>query len=194
MPSKGKQKAELVDDGGVSDSSLSEPTQYFIPQENDEEVLYSVIEITSERNNMYKVRWAGNDPKTGKPWAQSWVAKTDCTDDLVLKWKKKKKEREKRKRMFIRYYARSFGHISIYRSEEIRSCIDCVSCANIDRFHCKRSAVQFYVDEYSDSKARPVFGISWAVQSHQKFGREYEDKFCIYFKVKQSLQACGSEA
>lgn len=84
-------------------SSLEiEPYQtQFVPQEDDEETLWDVIEITGERTNQYKVRWAGNDPATGKPWAQSWVPKHDCTDDLIRDWKiakaKKKKEAEKRK-------------------------------------------------------------------------------------------------
>ncbi|KAF8960772.1 hypothetical protein BDZ97DRAFT_1594011, partial [Flammula alnicola] len=50
--------------------------------------LWEVIEITAEKGNTYKVRWKGNDPKTMKPWPQSWVKKTDCTDDLVMEWKR----------------------------------------------------------------------------------------------------------
>ncbi|RDX51079.1 hypothetical protein OH76DRAFT_1401850 [Lentinus brumalis] len=84
-------------------SSLEiEPYQtQFVPQENDAETLWDVIEITAERAKEYRVRWKGNDPATGKPWAQSWVPKHDCTDDLIRDWKiakaKKKKEAEKRK-------------------------------------------------------------------------------------------------
>jgi hypothetical protein len=64
----------------------SQETQ-FVPQENDDEVLWKVIEITGEKDKFYKVRWEGDDPKTGKPWPQSWVPKHDCTPDLVKAWK-----------------------------------------------------------------------------------------------------------
>ncbi|PFH47493.1 hypothetical protein AMATHDRAFT_129686, partial [Amanita thiersii Skay4041] len=50
--------------------------------------LWEVIEITSERSKSYRVKWKGNDPATGKPWAQSWVPKGDVTNDLVIKWKR----------------------------------------------------------------------------------------------------------
>ncbi|KAF8223256.1 hypothetical protein L208DRAFT_1057946, partial [Tricholoma matsutake] len=50
--------------------------------------LWEVIEITSEKKKLYRVRWAGIDPKTNKPWPQSWVPMHDCTDDLVLQWKR----------------------------------------------------------------------------------------------------------
>ena len=75
-----------------SDGSLvlsSQETQ-FVPREDDEEILWKVIEITSEKGDLYKVRWEGNDPETGKPWPQSWVPKHDCTNDLVRAWKRAK--------------------------------------------------------------------------------------------------------
>ncbi|KAI9573038.1 hypothetical protein HD554DRAFT_2013467 [Boletus coccyginus] len=65
----------------------------FVDRSGDEDVLWEVKEITAERGNKYKVKWAGVDPATGKPWAQSWVAKRDCTNDLVVEWKAKKKRR-----------------------------------------------------------------------------------------------------
>jgi len=77
-----------------SDSSL---TQRFEPREDDEETLWEVIEITAEKGARYRVRWKGIDPKTQKAWPQSWVPKADCTDDLVILWKKKKKDKERRK-------------------------------------------------------------------------------------------------
>ncbi|KAH7925228.1 hypothetical protein BV22DRAFT_975672, partial [Leucogyrophana mollusca] len=49
--------------------------------------LYEVLEITAERGNKYRVRWAGKDPATGKPWPLDWVPKSDCTPDLVKGWK-----------------------------------------------------------------------------------------------------------
>jgi hypothetical protein len=65
----------------------SDPETQFVPQEDDDETLWEVIEITAEKGKIYKVRWKGIDPKTQKPWPQSWVAKHDCTDDLVRDWK-----------------------------------------------------------------------------------------------------------
>lgn len=76
--------------------STEEGTQ-FIPLSDDEETLWTVIEITAERPRHYKVRWEGNDPATERPWAQSWVPKTDCTDDLRAVWKKKKALKKERK-------------------------------------------------------------------------------------------------
>ncbi|KAH0578883.1 hypothetical protein H2248_003075 [Termitomyces sp. 'cryptogamus'] len=68
----------------------------FVSQEGDEDVLWEVVEITSEKGRFYKVRWAGVDPKTNKPWAQSWVQKSDCTDDLVHEWKRRKSKKKKK--------------------------------------------------------------------------------------------------
>jgi hypothetical protein len=80
-----------------SGESTSDPSQPFEPREDDHETLWEVIKITGEHNDTYKVLWKGYDPKTQKPWPQSWVPKRDCTDDLVLAWKKEKKEKERRK-------------------------------------------------------------------------------------------------
>lgn len=84
----------LDDEVGIVVSDLE--TQ-FMPQSDDEDELWEVIEITGERSKEYKVKWAGINEKTSKPWPQSWVPKHDCTDDLVLTWKAKKKELERRK-------------------------------------------------------------------------------------------------
>ncbi|KAL6310154.1 hypothetical protein BKA93DRAFT_821209 [Sparassis latifolia] len=84
------------------ESSLEVPkyeTQ-FVPQDDDEETLWEVIEILAEKGSRYRVRWAGNDPTTGQPWAPSWVPKKDCTDKLIQEWKvaqaKKKRVKEKK--------------------------------------------------------------------------------------------------
>ncbi|KAJ7584077.1 hypothetical protein C8J56DRAFT_728414, partial [Mycena floridula] len=50
--------------------------------------LWTVIAITQEKGKKYKVKWEGTDPKTNKPWPESWVAKSDCTPDLVQEWKR----------------------------------------------------------------------------------------------------------
>ena len=90
--SKSRSTSKRRDSHSEADSDeLSELSQKFEPAEGDEEVLYSVIEITGEKGKRFKVRWEGIDPKTNRPWLQSWVDKSDCTDDLVLAWKKKQR-------------------------------------------------------------------------------------------------------
>ncbi|PSS30915.1 hypothetical protein PHLCEN_2v2540 [Hermanssonia centrifuga] len=82
---------------GSRDSSLEIPefeTQ-FVPQEDDEETLWDVLEILAEKGKQYKVRWEGVDPKTKKPWPPSWVPKHDCTDALVREWKRNKAREKK---------------------------------------------------------------------------------------------------
>ncbi|KAF9531448.1 hypothetical protein CPB83DRAFT_105283 [Crepidotus variabilis] len=99
MPSataKRKSKAKHSDIEEDSDISLSDPSLLFEPKPNDEEELWSVEEILGEKSKQYKVRWEGNDPATGKRWPDSWVDKTNVTDDLVITWKKKKKAKEKK--------------------------------------------------------------------------------------------------
>jgi hypothetical protein len=84
--------AGVMDDHYDSDVVLAE-SQRFVPQEDDEETLWEVVEITGERAKQYKVKWKGVDPKTNKPWEQSWVPKHDCTDDLVMEWRKKQRKK-----------------------------------------------------------------------------------------------------
>ena len=79
-------------------SSGSSPLRRFKPREDDKETLWEVIDITAERGRLYKVRWKGTNPETMKPWAQSWVKKEDCTDDLVQTWRKMKKEKERKRK------------------------------------------------------------------------------------------------
>lgn len=74
-----------------------ESTQ-FIPQEDDDQILYEVEQITAERGNKYRVKWAGVNPETGTPWPQDWVHKRDCTDDLVADWQQKKAQKRFKKR------------------------------------------------------------------------------------------------
>lgn len=76
--------------GAYPAGELSEFETQFEPQSNDDDVLWEVIEIVAERGKKYRVRWAGNDPKTGRPWPLDWVPKHDCTDHLVGEWKRKK--------------------------------------------------------------------------------------------------------
>lgn len=86
-----------ADSQSESEVVVSDPSHVFKPQNDDSQTLFKVIEITGERDDRYRVRWEGVDPETKKPWAQSWVLKRDCTQDLVLLWKRDKKEKERRK-------------------------------------------------------------------------------------------------
>ena len=70
-----------------SDNIFSDLSHRFEPGQ----ILYKIIEITGERPGEYKVHWNGMDPETMRPWPQSWVAKSDCTDDLVLEWERKER-------------------------------------------------------------------------------------------------------
>ncbi|KAI5994813.1 hypothetical protein EDD15DRAFT_765449 [Pisolithus albus] len=82
---------------GNQATDLSEFETQFVPQSNDDEVLYEVEEITAESLHKYRVKWAGLDPATQKPWPQSWVDKHDCTDALVAEWKAKKAKKKQQK-------------------------------------------------------------------------------------------------
>jgi hypothetical protein len=76
-------------------SYSSDSDTHFVSQDDDSDTLWKVIEIVGENRKAYKVRWEGIDPKTKKPWAPSWVAKHDCTDDLVYDWKQSKARKRK---------------------------------------------------------------------------------------------------
>lgn len=91
-----------------SASSTQGESQAFVQQSDDEEQLWEVIEITNEKASMFKVRWKGDDPETGRPWAQSWVPKSDVTDDLKKDWKRRQKEKAARGE-----FAVSLSHIMI---------------------------------------------------------------------------------
>ncbi|KAL7421558.1 hypothetical protein Q5752_003327 [Cryptotrichosporon argae] len=56
--------------------------------------LWEAIEILEERGaprtGEYLVRWAGDDPSTGKAWKPTWEPKTGCTNALIVEWKAKK--------------------------------------------------------------------------------------------------------
>lgn len=84
---------------------VSERETQFVSQDDDDEILWEVIAITSEKPKAYKVQWAGVDPKTHKPWPQSWVPKRDCTDDLVIEWKRKLALKKKGKSKKCTYHS-----------------------------------------------------------------------------------------
>ena len=115
----------MSDDELESSLEPSDPETQFIPQENDAETLWEVIEITAEKGKKYRVRWKGDDPKTQKPWPQSWVAKHDCTDDLVLDWKLRQAKKKKgncllylenfRELIQLKYRIKKISYINYHR-------------------------------------------------------------------------------
>lgn len=74
---------------------VSSPDMRFVEREGDSQDLWEVLEIVAEKENQYRVRWAGFNPETNEPWPLDWVPKEDCTDPLVLAWKRKKAEKRK---------------------------------------------------------------------------------------------------
>ncbi|WVR07197.1 hypothetical protein IAU60_004238 [Kwoniella sp. DSM 27419] len=69
----------------------------FVPQPDDDENLFEVLEILDERGppnsgkGEYLVQWKGDDPDTGEPWVPTWERKTDCTAGLIAEWKAKRR-------------------------------------------------------------------------------------------------------
>ncbi|KAJ8468385.1 hypothetical protein ONZ51_g9676 [Trametes cubensis] len=90
----------MSDDDSHSNASLFEEDD---AETNDlGDGWYEAIDIVAERKGMYKVRWGGVDPKTGKPWEDSWVSTRDCSKQLIASWKeqqaaKKKAQAQRRK-------------------------------------------------------------------------------------------------
>ncbi|WVF71643.1 hypothetical protein IAT40_006451 [Kwoniella sp. CBS 6097] len=68
----------------------------FVPQDDDEDNLWSAIEILDEKGvqgkGQYLVKWAGVDRSTGKPWAPTWEPKHNCTQDLIDDWHERKEK------------------------------------------------------------------------------------------------------
>ena len=95
MPSKKRGRRNSSEEEG---SQVQEETR-FEPYESDHsEAFWDVKCILNEKPGFYFVDWDGVDPATGKPWPPSWVAKSDCTNELIQEWKaakRKKKEEAK---------------------------------------------------------------------------------------------------
>lgn len=87
------QNLPMLEDAGTSEDSVATRETPFSPRSDDEDTLWAVHAITQESDTQYKVRWVGTDPRTGKPWPQGWVPKSDCTDHLVAKWDAKMKSK-----------------------------------------------------------------------------------------------------
>ena len=88
---------------GLSPVDVPDYSTQFEPGIDDNETLWSVLEIIKEDKKRYLVKWEGIDPDTGKPWDPSWVPKRDCTDDLIYEWKvtKAKKDKARKKKRQI---------------------------------------------------------------------------------------------
>ncbi|KAJ3887669.1 hypothetical protein GG344DRAFT_80495 [Lentinula edodes] len=71
----------------TSSSAYSSPSTQFIALSDDDINLWDAVAIVDERATAFKVKWAGTDPETGEPWADSWVAKCDVTPDMVDVWR-----------------------------------------------------------------------------------------------------------
>ncbi|EJD41842.1 hypothetical protein AURDEDRAFT_153053 [Auricularia subglabra TFB-10046 SS5] len=78
------------------------PTDY---DPESAEKLWDAIGILDERRGEYLVDWAGYD-EHGKRWEPTWTAKANCTDALIIAWKKKKElktgKRQSRKKSLSR--------------------------------------------------------------------------------------------
>jgi len=95
MPSKKRRRGKSSEEEG---SQVQEETQFEPHESDNSETFWDVKRILNEKPGFYFVDWDGIDPATGEPWPPSWVAKTDCTDDLIREWKaakRKKKEEAK---------------------------------------------------------------------------------------------------
>src|SRR6266849_7200511 len=60
------------------------------PSSIQESWWWDAIEIVEEDGKRYRVRWAGKDPESGKPWPLDWVPNSHCSVDLIRDWEKKK--------------------------------------------------------------------------------------------------------
>lgn len=91
------------------DLALSQEQGQFSPHSSDAEGdnVYPVECVVAQKGHRYKVRWVGVDPETGEPWPDSWVTRSDITDDVVQEWKIKQKVKKlrlgKNKGMFYFY-------------------------------------------------------------------------------------------
>lgn len=75
--------------------SFSDREMQLSPRESDPEYLWDAIEILKQKKDQYLIKWSGLDPKTGKPWPDSWTNKSDCTYDLIQTWEEKRAQKKK---------------------------------------------------------------------------------------------------
>ncbi|KAJ2932612.1 hypothetical protein H1R20_g4482, partial [Candolleomyces eurysporus] len=88
----------------ASDAEPNSEESQFVYQSGDDENLWEIVGILGEKDGQYKVKWAGIDPKTNKPWGNSWVKKSDVTPDVVQEWKDKQASKRRKK------YSQNFNH------------------------------------------------------------------------------------
>jgi hypothetical protein len=89
MPPKKRGRRKGLEGEG---SPVQEEAQFGSHESDSTETFWDVKRILKEKPGFYFVDWDGVDPATGKPWPPSWVAKTDCTGDLIQEWKATKEE------------------------------------------------------------------------------------------------------
>lgn len=63
-----------------------------------DEEFWEVTAVLAEKGDRYRVRWAGVDPTTGKPWPPSWVGKECCTQALIDDWNRTKEMKKRKKK------------------------------------------------------------------------------------------------
>ena len=91
MPSKKRGRGNNSDEEG---SQVQEETRLEPYESDHSEAFWDVKCILNEKPGFYFVDWDGVDPATGKPWPPSWVAKSDCTDELIQEWKAAKRRKK----------------------------------------------------------------------------------------------------
>lgn len=77
---------------------LSNSEDEFVSEEGDAENVWEATRIIQERKDGYLVEWAGDDPKTRKPWKPSWEPKRNCMAALVKAWKEDKERKALQKK------------------------------------------------------------------------------------------------
>jgi hypothetical protein len=90
----------------TSDGEPTSEESQFVYQSGDDENLWEIVGILGEKGGQYKVKWAGIDPKTNKPWGNSWVKKSDVTPDVAQEWKDKQALKRRRKCAYRIYQTR----------------------------------------------------------------------------------------
>lgn len=77
----------------TSDMAQESEESDFVPQSDDDENMWDIDGIVEEDRGKYKVKWAGENPATGKGWRDSWVKKSEVTPDVAEIWKEEKAKR-----------------------------------------------------------------------------------------------------
>jgi len=97
MANRRKRRAKEPVQGEEEGEDIVPATQFEPHESDDSQTMWDVIAILRESKTKYEVRWAGNDPATGKPWKPSWIPKEDCTNELIRDWKEQKRKLQEAK-------------------------------------------------------------------------------------------------